>query len=64
MKSPSHDELEEMIQSAMKELERESGGEFDRYATAFFSTGFRLGVLAMLQREVLSQFPTDKRKEN
>ena len=52
-----------MIQDAMKDMERESGGEFDKYATAFFSAGFRYGIFAILQLEILSNLPPN-RKEN
>jgi hypothetical protein len=64
MKTPTETEIGEMIQVAMKDVERESGGEFDKYAAAFFSTGFKLGIIAMLQRGVLSEMSTDDRTEH
>jgi hypothetical protein len=60
LKAPSAIELEEMIQAAMKMLERESGGEFDTHAAAFFTTGFKLGVNAMLERHIISNMPAGK----
>jgi hypothetical protein len=58
-------ELEEMLKHAMEEVRRESGGEFDKYTEAFFSAGFRMGINAILTREVLHNLPPlPKRKEN
>jgi hypothetical protein len=64
MKGPTDEQLEEMIQAEMDGLRKESGGDFDEYASAFFKTGFKCGVRAMLLREFLSKMPTDDRREN
>ena len=56
-------EMEEMLKSAMEELVRESGGEFDAHSSAFFSAGFRMGISAILTREILQNLPLN-RKEN
>ena len=53
MRSPTDAEMEVMIRSSMDELLQASGGDFDKYAVAFFRAGFRCGVSSLLLREVL-----------
>jgi hypothetical protein len=62
MKAPTMEELEVFIQDSMAELRRESGGDFDEFAAAFFRAGFKCGVNAMLIREALNEMPTDRRE--
>jgi hypothetical protein len=57
MKAPIDAELDEMIQAAIKAIQEDSGGEFDEQGKAFFTAGFKLGVVAMVERDVFSKMP-------
>jgi len=65
IKPVSLTELETLVKQAIDEVRRESGGEFDKYSEAFFTAGFKMGVTAMLNREILHNLPPfPKTKEN
>jgi hypothetical protein len=64
MERLTEEQLEEMIQSSMADLRKESGGDFDEYAEGFFRAGFKCAVIALMLRDALNKMPDTGKREN